>query len=97
MTGREPLRADDIRAYVRRPWAEIRASKDAAFAEDARVGGPAAGARASEALWSDMRALDPGWPDEESRRDDLKHHEDLCAKLDRLGGWIPPSHVSSRR
>jgi hypothetical protein len=94
---RDPLRADDIRAYVHRAWDEVRASKHAAFAEDARTGGPNAGARASDALWADMRALDPSWPDDAQRQDDLRHHELLCEKFARLGPWTPPSHKSSRR
>jgi hypothetical protein len=72
-----------VRAYVRRPWAEIEAAKqDHWTTEFARCGCDAT-FRAAQALWTHMRSVRPDWPTEGERAADLAHHLELKRRLDR--------------
>ncbi|MCA9574113.1 MAG: hypothetical protein R3B40_03100 [Polyangiales bacterium] len=73
-----------LRAFRRRDWASVRRAKEQYWAEDHAARGPLAGLRAGAALWDQARAIDPSWPDEAQRAEDLAHHVDLVHKLRRL-------------
>jgi hypothetical protein len=75
---------EDLRAYLDRGWSEAREATERYVAEDAQRRGAAGGAAISDALWADMHAIDPSWPDDEQRRCDLAHHLAVCDKLARL-------------
>jgi hypothetical protein len=38
----------------------------------------------SQMLWDHTRAVDPWWPDETQRREDLAHHQRLARLVQRL-------------
>lgn len=66
-----------------RDWTAVRDAKDAYWAE--RVGrlGPAEGLRIADELRRQAHLLDPSWPSENDRRDDILAHARLRALLDR--------------
>ena len=63
-----------IREFVARDWAAVRASKDAYWADRIARLGPLEAFRVSEELRLQARLQTPSWPDEASRRDDLRAH-----------------------
>ena len=76
----------DLRAYVARDWAAAEARKRAHWAREFAERGPHATLDASDALWQHMRALRPGWPTDQERREDLAHHIALKRALDHAAG-----------
>ncbi len=73
-----------LRAYRDRDWASVRRAKEQFWAEDHATRGPLAGQKACAALGEHARAVDPTWPNEAQREEDLAHHIELSAKLLRL-------------
>lgn len=78
------LTRETLQAFRNRRWDLVRAAKEEFWANESRTRGPQAGFSAGEALWEHARAMDPGWPSEESRRFDFEHHVALCEKLQRI-------------
>ncbi len=78
-----------LRDYLDRDWARVRAAKEQFWAGDTRARGPMAGLTIGAALWAHARAVDPTWPDAEARGRDLEHHVALSRKLDRLAHVFP--------
>jgi hypothetical protein len=75
-----------IQEFLERDWAAVRHSKDAYWAERIAQLGPAEAFRIAEELRRQAVLQHPNWPDEESRRDDLRAHarlSDLLRRVDR--------------
>lgn len=73
---------DDLRAYSRRPWHVTAALKQEHWAREFSRN-PLATFEASQALWIHMRQINPGWPTEAERQEDLAHHIALKRAIDR--------------
>jgi len=73
---------DDLRAYARRPWHVAAALKQEHWIREL-ARNPLATFEASQALWVHMRQINPGWPTEAERQEDLAHHIALKRALDR--------------
>jgi len=69
--------------YVQRAWTEREASKRAHWAAVYRRDGWQAIWAAAHALLAHARAIQPDFPDERHRVDDLAHHHAVRARLDR--------------
>jgi hypothetical protein len=78
--------ARDVKAFADRDWAAARAAKDAYWAEQYALDGPAATLAASEALRRHMRLVRPDWPTDQERREDFAHHVALKTLIDRAAG-----------
>lgn len=78
------LDADDLRRFAGRDWARVREAKERAWARDAEALGAAAGLFAAEAMREHLRLVDPSWPADQDRADDLAHHQRIAKKLRRL-------------
>ena len=76
---------DDLRAYAQRPWSAAEALKQAHWARELSEN-PLATFEASQALWVHMRQVNPGWPSEAERQEDLAHHIALKRMIDRAAG-----------
>jgi hypothetical protein len=76
------VRDDDVRAYARRPWPVAEAMKREHWARELSRN-PLATFEASQALWVHMRRMNPAWPSEADRQDDLAHHVALKRLIDR--------------
>ena len=76
---------DDLRAYASRPWhlAETleRTHWTSELARD-----PMATFWASQVLWVHMRQINPAWPTEAEREEDLAHHVALKRAIDHAAG-----------
>lgn len=79
------VRDDDLRAYVRRPWRVAAALKQEYWARELSKD-PLATFEASQALWVHMRTINPGWPTDAERQEDLAHHIALKRAIDRAAG-----------
>ena len=75
----------DVRAYAHRPWLAAEALKRQHWARELS-GNPLATFEASQALWVHMRRINPEWPTEAERREDLAHHVALKRAIDRAAG-----------
>lgn len=80
----------DLRAYVERDWAAAVTSKQEHWAREFRERGPEATLAAALALWQHMRAVNPDWPSEQERREDLAHHLALKRAIDLAAGAFIP-------
>ena len=76
------MRDDDLRAYARRPWSRAEALKGEHWARELSHN-PLATFEASQALWVHMRQVNPDWPTEAERQEDLAHHIALKRMIDR--------------
>lgn len=74
--------AGDLRAYVDRGWAAARTLKQEHWAREFREHGSEATVEAALALREHMRLVNPDWPSESDRRDDLAHHVVLKRAID---------------
>ena len=74
---------EHLHAYVGRDWAQGEAAERSHWAEVYRRDGPRALWDAAQALFAHMRAIQPAFPDDRSRADDLAHHLTLKDRLDR--------------
>jgi hypothetical protein len=83
----EIVRDDDLRAYARRAWPLAEASKAAHWAREWSRN-PLATFEASQALLVHMRGMNPDWPSEAERREDLAHHVALKRLIDRAAGVV---------
>jgi hypothetical protein len=79
------MRDDDLRAYAHRPWSMAETLKQAHWARELSLN-PLATFDASQALWIHMRQINPDWPTEAERQDDLAHHIALKRLIDRAAG-----------
>ena len=79
------MRDDDLRAYAHRPWSRAEALKQAHRARELSHN-PLATFEASQALWIHMRQINPDWPTEAERQEDLAHHIALKRMIDRAAG-----------
>jgi hypothetical protein len=80
---------EGIAEFVARDWAAARAAKDAYWAARIRRLGPLEGFRIADELRRQMLAIDPQWPSEAERRDDLANHQrvsELLCRADRARG-----------
>jgi hypothetical protein len=76
-----PFDREALQAFRNRDWASARRAKEQFWVDDHATRGPLASLRAGAALWEHARALDPAWPGEAERADDLAHHVALAQKL----------------
>ena len=74
-----------MRAYARRAWGLAEALKQEHWARELSAN-PLATFEASQALWVHMRQINPDWPTEAERREDLAHHVELKRAIDRAAG-----------
>ena len=74
--------ARDLRAYVERGWTAAETLKQQHWAREFREHGPEATLEASLALREHMRLVNPDWPSESDRREDLAHHVALERAID---------------
>jgi hypothetical protein len=79
------MRDDDLRAYARRPWRTAEALKQANWTRELAEN-PLATFEASQALWVHMRQINPDWPTDAERQEDLAHHILLKHLIDRAAG-----------
>ena len=76
---------DELRAYAHRAWPMVEALKQAHWARELSRN-PLATFEASQALWVHMRQINPDWPTDAERQDDLAHHIALKRMIDRAAG-----------
>jgi hypothetical protein len=76
------VEARDIRAYLDRGWSAAEKLTQEHWAREYRERGRAATLEAASALREHMRLVNPGWPSESDRRDDLDHHIVLKRVID---------------
>lgn len=74
---------DSVRAFVRRDWDAVAASKMTYWAERFQREGWRPAWDAADALLADMRAARPDYPDDEERALDFAAHLALRGRLDR--------------
>ena len=79
------MRDDDLRAYAHRPWLAAEAQKQEHWARELSAN-PLATFEASQALWVHMRQVNPDWPSQAERQEDLAHHIALKRAIDRAAG-----------
>jgi hypothetical protein len=70
-----------IRAFVSRDWAEARRAKDAYWADRIARVGPAEGVRIADELRRQAQRLNPAWPSEQDRDEDLRAHVRLAERF----------------
>jgi hypothetical protein len=80
------VKPGDLRAYAGRAWRVAETFKQDHWARETAERGPLATFEASQLLWEHMRALRPGWPSDEERRQDLADHIALKRLIDRAAG-----------
>jgi hypothetical protein len=73
----------DIQAFVDRDWEAVQASKSAYWADRFRQDGWRPAWTAADALWIDVRRVQPDYPSADDRDRDLADHLKLRADLDR--------------
>jgi hypothetical protein len=74
--------AREVRAYVERGWATAAALKEQHWAREFRERGPEATVAAALALHEHMQLVNPDWPSESDRQEDLAHHVALKRAID---------------
>lgn len=72
-----------IAEYVARDWSAARAAKADYWAARIRRLGPQEGLRIADELRRQMKAIDPQWPSEAERREDLAAHVRMAELLRR--------------
>jgi hypothetical protein len=77
----------DVRAYAHRTWSAGEALKREHWAREL-ANDPLATFQASQALWVHMRQVNPDWPTDAERREDLAHHVELKRAIDRAAGVV---------
>lgn len=75
--------ARHLRAYVERGWTAAETRKQQHWAREFRQRGPAATLGVALILHEHMRLVNPDWPSESDRQEDLAHHVALKRALDR--------------
>jgi hypothetical protein len=81
--------ASDLLEFVRRDRSDIEASKRAHWASVFQREGWRVVWDAAQALMLHARAVQPGFPDDSSRAEDLANHHALRATLDRAAHAFP--------
>ena len=79
------MRAEDVRAFMRRDWAAVAEAKEAAWLDVRRVQGVAGVLRLADALRAHARQVRPDWPSADDRAEDLATHERVSEALRRAG------------
>jgi hypothetical protein len=74
-----------IRELVGRDWAAARENKEAYWGRRIARLGAAEGLRVADELRRQVLLRDPGWPDAEMRRADVRFHAHLAERLRRAG------------
>ena len=74
---------ENLRAYLERGWRDAEQLKREHWARERAERGPEVTLGASQALWHHMRLVNPAWPSEAERLDDLAHHIELKRAIDR--------------
>jgi hypothetical protein len=80
-----PVITDGIGAFMARQWRRAREAKDTYWGERVARRGALEGFRIADELRRQARQQHPGWPDAESRRQDLAAHVrviELLARVD---------------
>jgi hypothetical protein len=72
-----------IRSYLGRDWDAARRRKDLYWWDRIKRLGPAEGFRIAEELRHQAIEMDPAWPGDEARREDLSAHARLAEVLRR--------------
>ena len=81
----ESVHDEDLRAYACRPWHVATELKQEYWARELSRN-PLATFEASQALWVHMRQVNPDWPTEAERQEDLAHHIALKRAIDQAAG-----------
>lgn len=76
--------AEGIREFMARDWSAVRAAKDAYWHDRIARLGPAEGLRIADELRRQALALNPAWPGEAARHEDLLAHISLSERLRRV-------------
>ena len=82
--------AADAQSFLRRPWESLAALEREHWAREFARRGPAATPEASRLLWEHMRRIQPNWPSEAERQEDLTHHIALKGLIDRAARALSP-------
>jgi hypothetical protein len=75
----------DLRAYAARRWHVAEALEQAHWTSEL-ARNPLATFQAAQGLWVHMRLVNPEWPTEAQRQEDLAHHIALKRAIDRAAG-----------
>lgn len=81
----EAVNPRHVEAFVNRDWAAVHDSKAAYWAERFQRDGWQPAWTAADALWADIRRVQPDFPSVADRDRDLADHLRLRASLDRVG------------
>jgi len=76
---------DDLRRFAERDWAAVADARLDYWAEQYQSRGAEAARRASSLLLEHVRRVQPGFPSDACRADDLAHHIAVRDLLDRAG------------
>ena len=82
------ITAESIREFAGRKWARIAEENQRYWADQYAKYGASATVRAAEQLWGHMKAIQPGWPSEAERADDLADHIRLKSLIDRASDGL---------
>jgi len=80
--------AANVRAFVRRDRRRVAMAKRAYWASAARAT-PKVTIALAHALYEHAKAVSPGFPSEQSRKDDFAHHRRLKGLIDRAARSLP--------
>ena len=83
--------AAQIREFAGRRWDLVRDAKKAFWAERAQGMTATERMKLSSSMWAHARSVDPEFPSERLRAEDLRHHLQLAERLRRV------AHVFARR
>jgi len=83
------VNARDLKAYVERGWAAAERLTQEHWAREFREHGPQVTVEAALALREHMRLVNPDWPSDSDRRDDLAHHVVLKRAIDGAARAFP--------
>ena len=76
--------AAQIREYAGRRWDLVRAAKKECWAERARTMSSTERMELSSSMWTHACSVDPDFPSERLRAEDLRHHQQLAERLRRV-------------
>ena len=76
--------AAQIREFARRRWDLVRAAKKEYWARQADEMTSTERMQLSSDMWAHARSVDPEFPSERQRAEDLRHHLELADKIGRV-------------
>jgi hypothetical protein len=79
------MRAEDVRAFVRRDWSALHDVKTDAWLEQRRLRGVEGTFEIADELRQRVLAIKPGWPSTDERAEDLATHLRVSEALRRVG------------